>query len=293
MNQIRQGDYLPDISTIYGYDPSGSVPHATSLGVVLISQCCDLAKISDSNLPICAAVVRLDGSSASLARSGRQPQFASLEYLGEDLFLDFGVVGPIEPKAIGTVMPLTDDVQRRVLAGRISRRYSRFAYPGSIQPFLGKIQKRLREKSGANGALASCLAQVATLRVEADWSQGPPWAFNIVIVLRDGILGPLGDEVPERESIRILPKDLTATAEQIQACAPEDAQLLVLWQRLGDLLCHEAFKDAPSEIVEEWTAEMCDESDFSYARFMGSVDLDVDDLSEWGEVDLAARCGFC
>lgn len=279
-NGIRQGDYLPEVRRIFSVSSDGPVEHPTVLGVVVISQCCDLAKASATNLPVCAAVVELQGSDAALARSGRQPRYASAEHLGEGLFVDFGVIGSIETDLLDGGVAEEDDQRRRVLAGRVSRRFSRFAYPDEVQRYLRTLQKNLRSRITKDSAVARCLDQLATLRVEADWDDGPPWALNVVFVLGDGILPPLGDDLPQPTLLRVLPKDLTKTAQLIDACAPEDAQLFPLWQRFSQLLCESALAEGVPGVIEEWTTEVTDESDFSYARFMRSADLDVDDLSE-------------
>lgn len=277
---VRQGDYLPGVGVIYAGSAGGSTQHPTELGVVLISQCCDLAKMSTTNLPVCVAVVHLEGDAATLARSGRQPRYASVEHFGEGLFIDFGLVGTLEPDFIGPVVRETDQQRRRILAGRIARRFSRFAYPDSIQPYFASLQKLLRSRVTKNSPVARCLEQLATARVEAEWDEGPPWGMNLVFVLNDGILAPVADEFPEAALLRVMPVDIDRTAQMIDACAGEDPQLLPLWERFAELVCDRALTDAVPTVVREWTAEVTDETDFSYSRYVRSVDIDVDDLSE-------------
>jgi hypothetical protein len=277
---VRQGDYLPKVGVLYAGSASGSTQHPTELGVVLISQCCDLAKMSSTNLPVCAAVTYLGGDAAALARSGRQPRYASVEHFGEGLFIDFGLVGTLEPDFIGQVVRETDEQRRRILAGRIARRFSRFAYPDLIQPSLASLQKLLRSRVAKESPVARCLEQLATLRVEAEWDEGPPWAMNLVFVLNDGILAPIGDDSPEAALLRVMPVDIDRTAQAIDACAAEDPQLLPLWERFAELVCERALAEAVPTVIREWTVEVTDETDFSYSRFVRSVDIDVDDLSE-------------
>lgn len=279
-NSIRQGDYLPEIRRVYAGSADGPVEHSTELGVVVISQCCDLAKASATNLPVCAAVVELSGNDAALARSGRQPRYASVEHLGEGRFVDFGLVGSIELDLLGNVVAETDGQRRRVLAGRVARRFGRFAYPDAVQRYLGVLQKSLRSRITKDSAIARCLAQLATLRVEAEWDDGPPWGMNIVFVLGDGILPPFSDDLPKPTLLRVVPEDLTQTAGMIDSCAAEDPQLLPLWERFAQLMCESSLSDGVPHTIAEWTTEVTDESDFTYARFIRSVDLDVDDLSD-------------
>ncbi len=281
--ELRQGDYLPQVRTLFGSGALGAQPHEMDHGVVVISQCCDLAKSSADNLPVCAKVIQLETSAANLARTGRQPRYYQCEHLGANLFLDFGVIGVVEldPENFRDQVHEDDDARRRALAARVGRRFTRFAYPNEIQPFFYSIQNRLRKVNGkAESALGRCLDRVVTLRVETDWSDGPPWSLNLVFVLLDDYL----PQLPESPSDPATPlvqiaKDVDGAARAIDACTPGDLRLAGLWQRLGDLIV-DAAKRGADAVVSEVTVEITDESDFSYARFMRSVDLDIDDLSE-------------
>lgn len=284
--ELRQGDYLPQVRALFGSTPDGGVSHATDRGVVVISQCCDLAKASNDNLPVGAKMVHLEGTAASNARSGRQPQYFQCEHLGDNLFIDFGIIGGIEldPNNFSGQLPETDEPRRRALAGRVGRRFARYAYPNEIQPFFHAIQSRFRSKNGKlDSALGHCLEQLLSLRVETDWRMGPPWSVTLVFILVDRYLPTLG-AFPEtlKQSLVQTPKSIDAAAREINACQAEDPKLPDLWQRLGDLIAGDAFDSAALAIVSEVVAEITDESDYSYARFIRSVDLDIDDLSETG-----------
>lgn len=282
--ELRQGDYLPQVRALFGSAPTGGVSHATDRGVVVISQCCDLAKASANNLPVGAKVVHLEGVAASNARSGRQPQYFQCEHLGDNLFVDFGVTGGVEldPHNFSDRSPETDETRRRALAGRVGRRFARYAYPNGIQPFLNAIQRRFRSKNGKlDSALGRCLEQLRTLRVETEWGKGPPWAITLVFVLADKYLPALNaSPVIPHQSLIQSPKGIDDAARAIDACPAKDPKLPDLWQRLGDLVVADAFNLADSAIVSEVIAEITDESDYSYARYIRSVDLDIDDLSE-------------
>lgn len=281
--ELRQGDYLPRVRTLFGSGSMGASPHETDRGVVVISQCCDLAKASEDNLPIGVKVVHLEDSKAGLARTGRQPRYYQCEHLGRNFFVDFGVIGAIEldPANFADHLREGNDSHRRALAARIGRRFTRYAYPNEIQPFFYSIQERLRKVNGKGAsALGRCLDRLVTLRVETDWADGPPWSLTLVFVLIDDYLPQLPESPPSLATSLIqTAKDVDGAARAIDACTPGDARLAGLWQTLGDLIVDAAFKSSGA-VVSEVTAEITDESDFSYARFRRSVDLDIDDLSE-------------
>lgn len=281
--ELRQGDYLPQVHALFGASSTGAAPHETDRGIVVISQCCDLAKAADDNLPVGAKVVYLEDSKAGHARTGRQPRYYQCEHLGHNLFVDFGVVGAIEldPNNFVDHVPETDEDRRRALAARIGRRFTRFAYPNEIQPFFYSIQDRLRRVSGKGGsALGRCLDFLVTLRVETNWAEGPPWSLNLVFVLIDDYLPQL-PESPKGSAASLMQtaKDVNGAALAIDGCASGDTRLADLWQRLGELIVDAAGRNSGGA-VSDVTVEITDESDFSYARFLRSVDLDIDDLSE-------------
>lgn len=277
----RQGDYLPSIERLFSLDSGGNpLMRETPLGVVLMSQCCDLARTGSGD-PVAAAVVALEGQAAKLATSGHQPRYAPLEWLGGDLFADFSLTGSVQHAAVvaadRTSVPSTTD--RIMFAARVSRRFGRFAYPDEIQPFLTPIRSKIRSKARSeNSPLGRCLKRVVTIRIEneTDWDEPPPWNINLVVILADGEL-PTAGSAAGRGSSSV---SITDLADEIVQAAPGSSGLELLWQQLADALLAEGLQAVDPTLVGSAISEVLEESEFSFARYRRSADLDVDDLSE-------------
>jgi hypothetical protein len=282
----RQGDYLPRVAKLYVTGPEGqAVEHPTPLGVVLISQCCDLARPDAGNIPVAAAVVELSGSGAANASSGRTPRYAKALQLSGNRFVDFGVTGAIsyEQAADEERVGLAGTQDRLLFASRVSRRFSRFAYPDEVQPFIRNLQRRIRSKARSiSSSLGRCIDRIQTIRVEADWDSGPPWALTIVFVLKEGELPTVGEAPPSEGQLQ-LEYGLTLIADTIAGMEPGSPGLDYAWNRLAEALLAEAASDVTAAVVSEAVPEVLQESEFSYYRYRWSADLDVDDLSDADE----------
>lgn len=280
----RQGDHLPDVKRLYAAGPDGApVERPTPNGVVLLTQCCDLAR-GGSGDPLAAAVVELDDTSARNARSGRMPRYAPVDQLGGNWFVDFGQTGTLvhEAAIVSERDPVRSTFERTLLAGRVSRRLSRFAYPDEVQPFLQRLRKKIRQKAGsAESPLGQCLGRVQTIRVEnyVGWDSPAPWSLTVVFVLREGEL-PSFTGQREVDDPDTASAELNALASQIAASPPGSHGLDVLWDQLADKLVEDAMTAADPRVVQEAVAEVLEEGEYSYFRFRRSADIDVDDLSD-------------
>ena len=277
----RQADYLPYVDRVFSTASDGHpVERSTPMGVVLLTQCCDLAR-GGSGDPIAAAVVELPEKASSTARSGRQPRFASLSWLGSNLFADFSVSGSVQYETVVASerrsAPSTAD--RTFFASRVSRRFSRFAYPDDIQPFLRRLQERIRSKASSEASpLGICLQRVVTIRVEneAGWDAPTPWDVTITFVVREGEL-----PTPGVESVEVPFEGSSAQiAERISALPAGSAGLETLWQALVQRLIDECLRTDESAVVKGSVGEVLEEGEYSFMRFRRSADLDIDDLSE-------------
>jgi hypothetical protein len=276
----RQGDFLPDVDHLFSVDIDGAPTQLeTPNGVVLLSQCCDLAR-GGTGEPVAGAVVHLSGSAAADAKSGRSPRYAHLEWLGPDVFVDFACAGALEHQltvsSARTSVPTTE--ARRILASRIARRFSRFAYPDEVQQFLGRLRKRIRSKaSSEESPLGQCLNRTLTIRIENEsgWDTTPPWDLSVIFVLNEGEL-----PTPGAEDVMTTASTVNNAAEEIAKLSPGSPGLSPLWGALADLLVADAMTVADPDIVSSAIGEVLEESEFSFYRYRRSADIDIDDLSE-------------
>lgn len=280
----RQGDYLADVKHLYSTGADGPLEHATPDGVVLMTQCCDMAREASGNIPIAAAVVELTGNQASNAASGRMPRYAHAAQLPDNWFVDFAIAGAVSYRSAAETerSSLLDTASRVLLANRVARRFSRFAYPDAVQPFIRKIQERIRSKARSyTSDLGKCIDRMQTIRVEADWDAGPPWSLTIVFVLKEGELPTLNDALAPSTNEEVGALTLSQVASRISEAGAGDPTLEPLWNRLAEAIVSSALSDATAAAsVSEAVPEVLQESDYSYFRYRRSADLDVDDLSD-------------
>lgn len=281
MTDPRQGDYIPGVDRLFVRDDNGTVTEvSTPLGVVIITQCCDLARPESGNIPVAAAVVELSGSRAENARTGRSPRYAGSAQLAADQFVDFGVIGAISASVLSSSQrrALSTTRDRLFFQSRIARRFGRFAYPDDAQPFVRKIQKRLRSKAGlTTSSLGTCIDRIQTIRVEADWDPGPPWELTIVFVLHEGEL-PTVSQAATGMGTKLSVAD---AADRVARLGAGSSGLDAAWLQLAEAVVQEARDDkSASAHISDVVVEVLEESEFDYYRFRRSADLDVDDLSE-------------
>ncbi len=284
VNGLRQGDYLPNVNRLYVVDGdnSSATEIPTPLGVVVITQCCDLARPDSGNIPLAAAVVQLQGDIAGQAASGRMPRYTKIDNLPTDSFVDLGQTGSISfNNALRTERQgLASTDHRLHFQSRIVRRFGRFAYPDDAQPFMRKIQNKLRSKAGLpHSSLGQCIDRIETIRVESDWDSAPPWNVTIVFVLNEGELTTELEPIVSRYGAG--QPTVSDAADRVVSFRPGMAGINEAWQSLGDAVVSDAMQDSSaSASIREAVAEVLQESDFSYYRYLRSADLDVDDLSD-------------
>lgn len=284
--QTRQGNHLPDVTQLAtGADGAADLTE-TPFGVIVVSQCCDLAKLDPSHIPLAAAVTELGETTAALAASGRIPRYVKVPHLRDGLYVDLGRIGPILPSAFhGRQTTVGTNLDRAHFAARVARYFGRFAYPDEVQPQLARLQKKIRKKvSSSTSPLGMALQRIHTIRIEAEWDGGPPWDLHFVFVLSEGEL-PLFDAAhPTNPNARTW--TLEDLCSKIATLPPGSAELADYWSLMGERLIADTIDWAGTDaVVGEATVEVVQESEFSYFRYRRSADLDIDDLSDESDPD--------
>lgn len=276
---LRQGDYLPANPrlVVLGQNGQGAVV-STPLGVVLVSQCCDLARGGTGHAHV-APVVPLPDDTAALALQGRMPRYVPLPHVGEDRFADLGTIGAVTASHLNREqLARASQAQRRKIGYLVGRRFGRFAFPDDLNPMLSHLRSRIRGKAGnENSAVGRVLERVSTLRLEVDegWEAEPPWSLRLLIIVAL-------DELPTLEEdagVAIgAPRPLTQVAQALDTAPAGTLLALRLWEEFGAALALDCRSKA-GPVVSDLDYEVISEDEFRYSRFRRTEDVDLDDLS--------------
>ncbi|WP_457181091.1 hypothetical protein [Mycobacteroides abscessus] len=207
------------------------------------------------------------------------------------------------------------DTQRQTFAARISRRFSRFAYPEALYPILEPFKRAIRSKALKDNPAAKVLQLIDTLRLECepDWNATEGLNLTLLVVVDNDHL-PTSPELPtrppeatflsqfiqHRERVTILPMGsgpgfihldqpsgfpqptLMDAAAAILASSLNDPERATLWDRFGqalEALLNAGAENAHPDLIAGIEVEVLRADELTYSRYQASVDLDLDDLS--------------
>lgn len=268
-----------------------STPH----GAVIVSQTCDvvLAKCHAVQL---ARVALLDGSTALEALDRQRPRYVPLPAAGPHLFADLEYVGSVHKDLLANLQGrdgVRGDTQVREFGRDVGRKYSRYAFPDEVEPWLHPLKEVVNEKyDSSDSPTGKVLQDVVELRVEASsgWSAGSPYSLTLIVILSAGALPDFADPPP-------MPAELAAWFEHKRRTTHEVAERLIqaptkedawhLWHGFGRTLTDRckprptASDEVRSAVAEgELSVEVLGEDEFSLARMRRSEMLDLDHLSD-------------
>jgi hypothetical protein len=305
---LQQGDVLT-LASIPIVAHEGTVSTvATPLGVVIISQTCDLQRPEPECISV-APVVELQGDLAGLAKSGRISRFLVLPGAGQNHFADLGVVASVGKAHAGSLEHIVglEPEGAEQFRQAVGRRYTRFPFPDAVVPWFSPLSTLAQSKSPKPTSPEGwAFSRVVSLRVEAidGWST-PPYVLRLLVVVA-------GEEMPPLSAADELPRPLSqAVQSQIfdsqgnRVGAHRLAELLTsegtnaddrvhLWQYLGEAWvarCHPSDKDLkklPPDVADEIRTavaggeidvEVLTERDLAVDRYLRSAALDLDHLS--------------
>lgn len=300
--EYRQGDVvnLNQIPVATGAEIVRWEP--TPHGVVIITQTCDLVLPGRPTFHV-APIKMLDEKDAKPARNGRQANLVHVPELGPLSFADLTFVSTLHKSVL-----LQSETRRGVVqiedvrnfGQRVGRRFSRFAFPDDVVPWIRPLQKLVESRDGRLDSPAGwAFDKVASLRLECEegW-KAAPYALTLCVILRPGIL-PAFDpdflpEIPADISDWLYDKDgsVKPKANQIAERLKRDEKILDpasrywLWGGLADAWAAEcvAPKNAQQSVLnavqdDRIRGDLCSSEDFSFERFRHSEELDLDHLS--------------
>jgi len=280
-SEPRQGDWLPDVRRIIVLGVDGGTEYVeTSLGVVVLTQCCDLAR-GGTGVASVAPVIELGSAEASRERRGRS-RFVPVPDAGNNRFVDIGSLGSMTHEAVALERrtSVVDAAERPKFGERVARRFSRFAYPDEAQPLIKWLVQSINKKAdSADSPMGQLLQRVQRIRLEiaGDWDR-PPWDVTVLVILHAGQL-PTPDGPPEQEADP--PTDFNALLRKLIDTTPGSSDCEPLWRRFEELYAAKAAAGAglDSSLLSSVVVEVLEEVDLTYARFRASAPLDTDHVS--------------
>lgn len=296
---FRQGDHLAAIKSVPVASPTGSaVDIKTPHGVVIVSQTCDVVQVDRLTIQV-AQFTRLADPTATEARDGRRPRYVHLPELGADAFADLEVIATLTKSLLcgyKRIPGVLADRDIRHFGQAVGRRFSRFAFPDAVQPWLQPLEDIARSKSHKPASPeGKAFAKVRQLRIECDngWAS-PPYELVLAIIVEPGTLPMFPDDAlpeipdplrhtlydPKRSVLKLTPGEIASLLEK----AKDTVERYFLWMALGDAWAAKCkpnnsvattVKDAVSMI----RGEVIEADEYSLTRVMRSEVLDLDHLS--------------
>jgi hypothetical protein len=298
LSAYRQADVLAGLDSVTVVGPDGSqVPVPAPLGVVLVSQTCDVVLAGRPAVQV-ARRIRLSADEARDARDGKRPRYAHLPQIGDRDFADLDVIGTVakgQVAASARTPGVAGDEEVRRFAGAVARKFGRFAFPDEIAPWLRPLEEVVASKTRRpNSPEGKALAEVVELRVEAanGWGSGP-YELTLCVIVQPGTLPTFpNDDIPGLPTglnawlygadgeLRRSSGEIAARLED----ATEPADRHWLWMALGEAWekkCRpgsnacEGVRSAVADLV----AEVVPADEFPLTRVRRSEILDLDHLS--------------
>lgn len=274
--------------------PSGqSAPY----GSVVLSQTCDIVQ-SDRLTVQLAPLVPLTGQRANEARTGRRPRYVPLPNADDGLFIDLENITTVHKNdLVGLVHRPGINVpgEGRKLAQAVGRRFTRFAFPDDLHPWLRPLEELLQKKAARpTSPEGMALTSVIEIRIEAKggWEDPPPYVLTVIVIVEQGTLPYGSEEYPEPSEnllkwLRGNDGKLLRMASQIATRLNESkdtSEKYHLWLALGEAWAAQC-RPGPDEsesvlaAVDSIDGEVVSADDLTMDRWWGSEALDLDHLS--------------
>lgn len=298
-SKAAQGDIL-DLSELhYVEDASGPpIVFRPELGVVLMSQTCDLVRALPEDRVLIAPVRHpRDAAEASAVRDGKKPL---LVLVGEEsqLVAEMDRIVSVprkrldDSRVVQRTCATQSGEQAARLASRLARSISRFAFPDGDVEALRKLQTKVLKSWGKNTRFAETLALVDEFRVAStDWdAEGseltvyaiigadalpdagavpPNWAWSLSTVT-----GLKSSEQQHELKLERVSELIILNLEQ-----HNDAALVRLWELWGQRIEADCLTTGPSE-ARTVDLVVVSGDDLRYTDYVTTQPLDFSALSQ-------------
>lgn len=299
-SNLCQGDLIEAASIHLGSLTGDSASVQSSLGVVLMSQTCDIIQPSKTRC-IIAPVIGVEGQTVTDAKKGRKPLH---------LFLDSPEAEPacwVVDMELATSVLKADLAGRKILArfvsdassadagkiaARVGRAFNRFPFPGEVYPTFKRLRERVQSKSGSESPFGQVIDMVEDLRVSSDQWTAPGRTMTLYVVINGDLLISSEDADPSWvwDTTRINElkgNELAETLHLNRICEliisnreGDPTTLARLWHLFGRRVQLELLQPALNAEVSTFDVEVLSDTDMTYRQFQRSESLDLEVLSD-------------
>ncbi|MFG2835085.1 hypothetical protein ACGFYE_08855 [Streptomyces zaomyceticus] len=304
IKEYRQGDVVRVVSVPLKVQPGVVDWVATPYGAALITQTCDVV-LPDRATAHLVPVLQLPAAEAKANRNGRRPHLVHLPELGDCYFADLTYVATVSKSVIAAAerTPGVESIDAvRKFGQRVGRRFSRFAFPDEVVPWIRPLQSLVESKVSKEASpIGWALSKVASLRLEcADEWEVAPYLLTLCVVLEPGVLPPFPpDEIPTcsgkvntwlygptGSALVRMHSEIAKYLHDGERTSLDAADRYWLWSALADswaAMCVPAGNPTADilEAVEGGavSSEILSTEDFSFERYRHSEEIDLDHLS--------------
>lgn len=302
---FQQADVLK-IDRIPLLGPTGDVVWLpTPDGAVIISQTCDVVQPNKTYLQV-APLVRLAEDNARRAAKGAMPGYVAVPMAGPDAFADLDHLATVAKEHVAPLTPqrgVAHVRETRIFGMRVGRRFSRFAFPDEVSPWLEPLKETVIKKAGKTSSpLGRVLDEwVESLRIECtpSWDAGSPYQLTLLVLVKPELLPVLDeDEEPvasgelsqwlwdRNAHIRQNPASIAERLLKTPSSAATRYDRVWLWEAFAQSLA-DACRPKPQAPQETLNAvaggafdpEVTTTREITYERILRSEEIDVEHLS--------------
>lgn len=268
--------------------------HPTPLGVLIISQDCDVVREPHEtpNVVVAEVVKLTDDRHIRECGDGQRPRWVPLPMLGPEYFIDLEFVATVPKEAITPEMLSSEERDEdaesaRRLARSLGRRFSRFPFPDKLNRHIKKVQDKAKDRYDTDLPIGKAFQEIRQLRLGStgEWTVFP-LALRLYVILKLNVLPfpedraqILNEYLDDKDSNRIRRRTPGQIAELLfppGGDRPNLAGAYRLWLEFADALIERWPEDEITEAIE---ASVTDPDSFTMSMMSSSESLDLDHLS--------------
>lgn len=253
--------------------------------VMLVTQTCDLqARRTErgQTLAHVAPVVELTGDTLRNAQRDARPNYVAVPWLGETWFADMDQMAPVDRGVLveATAGPGPTGVDRRDLAYRLGRYFSRPALPDEVLEALRPLQRVADANHPDTQRVLAAVQQIRVLPAP-DYNSPGPWALKVLLVV-DEAWAADAEPAAVRQTGKQLPDITALMTELFDSAEPTSlASLATLWGRLCGHLRERVLRG-----VTERSSGLVTDVTVAFQTALTPSEIDESDVLDFGHYSL-------